>query len=360
MPENNFSTLFPQKQIKPYDGMSITADVWNQAHQEHRQSLSAHISSLHGTGIIAGLNVIANDPAGQVVFVSPGVAIDPAGHMLIVPETISFEFGEFAEGIYYLLLGYHEREIGEQNTEPCYVQHDFILAARPNLPKRPVIELARVVISHNQRVVKNAANPAHPGKNELDLRYRPQIQLAEQPILRVAVCYLGRSHEDVIRGWDFLAQAVRKECQIIIDNEVAFTEKLSEYNLVFICCNGDFYADTATVQAIQHCISAKTPLLIESLNEASDTAATNLLSQFGKKLTAVQESHTLLQAPNLFTQLPNGSRGNNLQIAPGLIYSTAGHSLAWRGIGSSRSDIRDAHDFGLNLVYHLTQNKSHA
>ena len=87
MTDNTLANQFPRKYIKPYDGMSITADVWGQAHEEHRQTVFAHTSTLHGAGIITGLDVIANDPPGQVVFITAGAAVDQTGHIIVVPET---------------------------------------------------------------------------------------------------------------------------------------------------------------------------------------------------------------------------------------------------------------------------------
>ena len=33
---------FPKYSVKAYDGMSVTADVWETAHNEHRDALRAH------------------------------------------------------------------------------------------------------------------------------------------------------------------------------------------------------------------------------------------------------------------------------------------------------------------------------
>ncbi len=37
---------FPKYSLKAYDGMSVTADVWETAHTEHRDALRAHLLSM--------------------------------------------------------------------------------------------------------------------------------------------------------------------------------------------------------------------------------------------------------------------------------------------------------------------------
>ena len=41
---------FPKRSLKAYDGMSVTADVWEIAHDEHRDEMRSHILSMHKPG----------------------------------------------------------------------------------------------------------------------------------------------------------------------------------------------------------------------------------------------------------------------------------------------------------------------
>ena len=143
MKDNNF----PKKQIKPYDGMSITAAVCAEAHEEHRQTERAHNLFLHGNGIITGLEVVANDPPDKHVFISPGIAIDSGGNVIELTEPVAYDFGNTTEGTLYLLLGHGEREVGGVQKESRYLQNEFVIAARSTLPKRASVELGRITIS---------------------------------------------------------------------------------------------------------------------------------------------------------------------------------------------------------------------
>ncbi len=185
---------FPEKQLKPYDGMSVTAEVWSQAHDEHRLAKKAHNLNLHGSGIINGLEVMANDPPDQFVFISPGAAVDSAGNVIVLSEPVAYDFGSSSEGTLFLLLGHGEREVGGVQKETKYLQYEFVIAARSSLPKRPSVELARVNISHPEKPVKNALDQKHPGLEELDLRYRTKIGPEIKRFVNVAVAHLGNEN----------------------------------------------------------------------------------------------------------------------------------------------------------------------
>ncbi len=67
---------FPAKRIKPVDGLAVTAKVWEEAHEYHRQRQRFHAMLNHGAGVVTGLEVIASDPPDTAVYVQPGIALD--------------------------------------------------------------------------------------------------------------------------------------------------------------------------------------------------------------------------------------------------------------------------------------------
>ncbi len=69
MSDENLASLFPNMRIKAYDGMPVTADVWEKAHTYHLQLQQAHNLFFHGAGILVGLEVVASDPADNIIFI---------------------------------------------------------------------------------------------------------------------------------------------------------------------------------------------------------------------------------------------------------------------------------------------------
>ena len=100
-------SLFPNKRIRAIDGMAVTADVWEEAHDYHRQLNRLHTVLHHGAGIVTGLEVIASDPADNSVYLLPGMAVDSVGQTIVVPEPRSYDLGN-ADGRLYLIVAYNE------------------------------------------------------------------------------------------------------------------------------------------------------------------------------------------------------------------------------------------------------------
>ena len=59
MTDKDFLQKFPVKRIKPIDGMAVTAETWEEAHEYHRQYERFHTLLHHGWGIVTGLEVIS-------------------------------------------------------------------------------------------------------------------------------------------------------------------------------------------------------------------------------------------------------------------------------------------------------------
>ena len=93
---------YPTKRIKPVDGMAVTSEVWEEAHEYHRQSQGCHALFSHGPGILAGLEVIASDPPDTSVYILPGIAIDPVGQTIVLPQPVAYDIGHEMEGLLYL------------------------------------------------------------------------------------------------------------------------------------------------------------------------------------------------------------------------------------------------------------------
>jgi hypothetical protein len=347
---------FPEKHIKPYDGMSVTADVWAQAHDEHRLTERAHNLNFHGSGIICGLEVVANDPADQYVFISPGAAVDSAGNVIVLSEPVAYDFGDSAEGNLFLLLGHGEREVGGVQKDIKYLQYEFVIAARSSFPKRPAVELARVKRSDVDNAVQNAADVGHPGLDEIDLRYRTLVGPNTQRFVKIAVGCLGSELKQITQAWDLVGGECSRSTsyRLIVDPMDALTEGFMDCDLIYFAAEGDITVDKEIITVLQEYLKTGKGLILEALNEAAQEGFQNLIGKLKRKVVPIKEDSPILSSPFLFAAPPEGAKGNQVTLDKQLIYSTAGYGLAWtgksNGVSMSRSDIRSLHEWGLNMI----------
>ena len=78
---------FQLKRVNPFQGLVIDTDTWRDAHNYHRDQQRLHTLVFHSAGIVEGLEVTANNPPDLSVDIHPGIAIDPEGNTIIVPQT---------------------------------------------------------------------------------------------------------------------------------------------------------------------------------------------------------------------------------------------------------------------------------
>jgi len=349
MEDNTNLTVFPKTHVKPFDGMSVTADAWLQSHEEHRQALRAHDLFFHGSGIVCGLEVTANDPPNQFVYISPGVAVDSAGNVIVLNETVAYDFSASAEGSLFLVIGHGERESGGIEAELKLTHDEYVIAARPSFPKRPVVELARITLAGAEKPIQSAQDPAHPKVGELDLRHRVQLVTQALRPIRVGVCTLGTAVPEATTGWDYLG----RECQrshfgkLIVDVGLSPTADLAQFDVVCLTGNGTFKSDAATVKALRSYLASGNFLLAEALDPAAEKAFMGLFEKLEANLQPLPAEDALLTTPYLFPSASLALLWRDKQI----IYSTGGFSPAWSGKStSSRAEIRSAHEWGMNLI----------
>jgi len=357
MKETSILKNYPKIQIKPFDGMSVTAETWAQAHDEHRKKLQAHELIFHGSGIVSGLEVIANDPPDQYVFISPGLAVDPVGNVIVLTEPVAYDFGNTMEGELFLMLGYGDREIAGSNNEIRYIQDEFVIAARPTMPKRPAVELARVNLSQKGISIKNASSPDHPGIDEIDMRFRATIKVEEEKVVKVGLCYLGQEMPSgVLAGWDNLSRESKRSIStdLAIDNALPISSCLQDYSIVYLAGSGTFKVEANKLKELAAYLEKGNALIVEAMDDSAEESFKSVFGGLGVTLNPVAEYDSILKAPNLFNTPPEGNQGNKVLLGKKVIYSNAKYSLAWNGkvLGGtgSRADIRSALEWGMNMI----------
>lgn len=349
-----FKDLFPKEIIKAYDGMAVTADIWETAHDEHRSSLRAHMLTMHRPGILFGLEVKANDPADHYVFITPGVAIDSLGRMIIVDEAIAYDFGDEGEGTYMLLLGYSEREVDGSRINSKMIRKEYIIAARGALPKQPTIELARITLSQKGARIREAGNPVFPGKDELDLRFRPDDQKIEK-IIRVGVFGMGQHDPDVETGWQVMNSEMSRMMNIRItaDKLDKLTETAEAYDMVYIYNSGENNLSSEELAVLKRMHQAGKGILLDGF----DTNGYECLKKFTVNYdceTVKTKYNKIMTQPFFFRDFPEWVNANKFVADGKLVLCADCLAVGWGGIRAgnnlSREEIRTNLEWGANVI----------
>ena len=345
---------FPKYNMKAYDGMSVTADVWDMAHTEHRDMMRAHFLSMHKPGIICGLEIRANDPADHYVFISPGAAIDELGRVIVVDQTIAYDFGDEGAGTYLLLIGYAEREKEDPETKIKVFQHEYIIAARQSLPKQPVVELARLTISRKGAVIHDAVDPFQPGKDELDLRYRYAKNSIGDRIRVAAICY-PEDNPRIYKGWRVLASELEQMLQLnmIVDMFQTIDERINDYDMIYIAADGSFTPTDVQLALLKNYYNNGRGILMEALNSEGGKTLKGIAESFDAK-PVDPDVCRFYQMPFYFRFPPEQISENRLMYAKRLVLCMDPLVEPWSGDlkdeSLSRSEIRTNLEWGANLV----------
>lgn len=359
---------FPTKRITPVDGMAVTAQVWEEAHEHHRQRQRFHNLYAHGPRIVTGLEVIASDPADSSLYILPGIAVDPLGQTIVITDPVAYDVGA-AHGQLYLLLTHeesHPTAAGDQEDGPLYIHTQFGIEVVPALPDSSYVELARVRRQSRTSPVVNARDSTHPGSNEIDLRFRLEAEAVGRKAVSMAVCYTGGSTDAKHkRGADYLSRALcRSGRRVWVDDRVPLAPGLEDYVLVYLVGQDAFQLSRDEMNALYTYLQNKGTLFIESCRHATaggdppaDASFLDLLASLGVQLEELQPGHSLLAEPYLFAGPPPGfeTEGEPKVLAgDGVIFSHCDYGCLWqgerRGRPASLEEIRTAIEWGENLL----------
>ena len=366
---------YPLKRLKPVDGLAVTAQIWNEAHEYHRLQQQYHDLLRHGPGIIAGLEVIASDPPDSSVYILPGMALDAKGELIVLVEPVAFDFG-LTKGQLYLLLSYAESR-PEQDVEggPLYVHAQFGVETLSTLPGSQYIELARINRSEGSPI-NLAASFEFPKDNEIDLRFRTEtgkLDGNKAVQARIAVCYAGKGKPIASgHGLFSLARGLRNiGWQVHVDDDIPIGPGLEAYTLVYLVAQSAFQFTRNQMNDLYAYVHNGGTILMEScckeLSEGkspADSVFTDLATTFAIQLAELAEGHPLLVDPNFFPTIPPGFEtvGNpSLLVGDGLVVSANDYGCLWQGTRrdrpATREEIRSALEWGENLIHFALNRK---
>jgi len=87
--------LEPFERNKYFEGQILTEKDLSDEQAYHQGGRKQHNRYLHGYGVVCGLRVVPSSTAEpKSVLVEPGLALDPWGREIVVPEPVQFEVGK--------------------------------------------------------------------------------------------------------------------------------------------------------------------------------------------------------------------------------------------------------------------------
>lgn len=346
--------FFPKFSLKAYDGMSVTADIWEMTQSEHRDDLRSHVLSMHKPGIICGLEIRANDPADHYVFISPGAAVDEMGRVIVIDQTIAYDFGDEGAGTYMLLLGYSEHEKENSETKVKMMQHEYIIAARQSLPKQPVVELARVTISAKGASIRDAKDPEQPKNDELDLRYR-EDQVDIKKCIRAAVITYPSDNDRIYEGWRVLIGEIRHSLgiKLIVDVLPDIDERINNYDMVYIAAAGAVDFTSSQTALLKNYHNNGKGILMEGLDTNGGQRLKSLAESFKVGL-ADPDRTVFFKKPFFFRIPPEQITEKHLFYGEKIVLCNDPLVIPWSGELKDellqREELRTNLEWGANLV----------
>jgi hypothetical protein len=357
----------PTRRLKAVDGMAVTATVWEEVSDYHRLYRQMATLLAAGTGVISGLEVVASDPADRTVYVTPGVAVDHEGRLVVFTDTVAYDVGNRAEGVYRLILHYAEGRptvTGADSDDPQFIQHQFELEAKPVNQTTEGLELARFDLSGQSTPIRNPAAKDAPHANEIDVRFRTIPGKKIIPTAHVGVLYLGSFQETTHRtGWQHFSRTINQQgkVRLYLDDNVTLSGTLPAYSLLYVTAEQSFNLSGIELEWLYGYWKNGGYLWIEpchrNLSRGGAVAAfEDLFSTFGFTLHAVPRRHELFQQPHMFAAPPSGyvMTNESLRVGDRILYSPFDYGCLWQGEQDnalpSRESIRAAYEFGENLL----------
>ena len=216
----------PLNRVAVKDGLLLTAELWEQAHNYHRQKQNLLYQSFHTPGIVTGLGVSVIPAPREIpaqyrdfrwLRIQAGVAVDVMGNAIIVPQPIDFRIASAPKEkplMVYLVISYVAPEELEGNAEQEVITETFRIDEKINPPQGLEVELCRINLQASsleltKDSLTNAIDIFNPEPNSLDLRYRRQAGIRPQKFMRIGQVVNGNSRvEQVANNFTSLVRSL--------------------------------------------------------------------------------------------------------------------------------------------------------
>jgi hypothetical protein len=354
------------KRVNPFQGLIIDDAIWRDSHEYHRNHQRLHSLAIHGPGIIAGLEVTANQSPDLSIIISPGIGIDPEGNTIIVTKPQNYQILTRDTGTIYIIIQFREIPTGPyqppEGGQPTRILEAYRIQERNNLPDEPYLELARIDFNPGNKAIHNASNPYQPETNQIDNRFRHH----SVGQLKRTVTIWHYSTEPEKRTHLFgLANLAREISQLtdieaVVNTVSTLGGTIANCNVLYIAGRKRFELDSQSKTNINLFLKGGGVIVgeacVQDQQGARDfgIAFNQLARENGYRLEMVNQGHPLLNQTFIFSSVPVGANPESILLAsPRMIYSGSDYGCAWEGgrAGSplSREVIRSAFEIGTNI-----------
>ncbi|WP_319423489.1 DUF4159 domain-containing protein [Pleurocapsa sp. FMAR1] len=377
--------IAPMQRQQVRDGLLLTAERWQRAHDYQRKRQNLHYQSINQPGIVCGLGVwvipAPEDVAAQYrdnrwVQIQPGIAIDLEGNPIIVPHQINFriatELKESEPVTVYLVAQYRDPDHLGASPDQEVVQETFRIDERSRPPERSEVELCRVLLrSSQQELLCTPADVFFPGYGDLDLRYRRQAQARPQGLVQIAE--INSDDEDCSQNFfnlTYLLRAVEdiypslKGAETV--DRVTWDEDLHLYELLYLTGQQDLSLNNHQFSKLSSYLKSGGTLLVDAPVKSTELiqsvqAIAQKLQTPLKSLQEARRDHPLRIKPFLFSALPiiDGIK-IQLLFGGGIILAIGNIGGSWgldEQLQRSRTEIRTAQELGINILHFAWKRK---
>ena len=395
-------TKFQLKRINPFQGLVIDADTWRDAHNYHRDQQRLHVLTFHRTGIIEGLEVTASNPPDLSVTIQSGVAIEPEGNVIIVPQAQRYQLQTRQKGTIYLVIQFREIPTEPyqppESGQPTRILEAYRIQEREKLPAEPHLELARIDFDPAEEAIRDAKAPSNPGKNEINLSFQqkatsgaPVAQAAPektstttkakevaQPTATIIVGHAvvgGASGDLHSSGWKNLIREINRQDSLVANFEenIPLDKDINRCTMLYLTGSSGFELTTEQQAVLGDFLQSGGVIFGEGCPAGQEEspskggkefglAFNQLASQFKCKLETVQRGHRLLSAAHVFADVPQGAEPGMLLEGGHMVYSGSDYGCAWQGGHQdhplSRDIIRSSFEMGTNIITHAQMIKA--
>jgi hypothetical protein len=348
---------------------------------------------------VSGLEVTANNPADTTVDISPGIAIDPDGNIIIMPNKQRYRLQTQEKGLLYLIIQFREIP-GEpyqpsEGGQPTRILEAYRIQERNQPSSEPYVELARIDWDPSHGAVKDARNPATPMQNEINLNFREEaikettkeVSIQSQEVINrpeevvssptrqvspaietmaIGCVTLGGARSLHSRGLKNLIKSINREHSFLASlEEVDLRGPLNSFKLLYLTGNNRFDLNEEQQKALRAYLHSGGVIFGEGCSDTSRGTDSRGAKEFGLsfnryaslfncKLEIVQRGHSILSTKYIFAETPQGCEPGMLLEGGHMIYGGSDYGCAWDGghpdQSLDRDIIRSAFEVGENII----------